>query len=322
MAKHEITLFKTQMSVKSAYLGAECATQAFVCNAKLPCKHGNNGIQDPILGEHYCSLLCSTQHICLAPDVNEVSIGLSSKWQDPLITFGWDLTPPHLKVKYDLDKIDTPSQINALRRLFPKEQINHLMRAFCTQVSTYCPGEQSECSRLRSLGESGQLCREWMVTLPSEAHRDSVKRGYCLENDTEDCQCINRAHHSDFNDLRKGMDAQTLLSTRCWYKPCEDNNNLLLDSEEKQGCVANVCQNIINAHAQGDIDITNNTSSISCNFSKEQLDEAELLRDKVAPSPPIEHPVEMWIMLNKDNLIILSLLITAVLVSGAIMKLK
>lgn len=240
------------------------------------------------IGDHSCGLGCPKQNVCLKPDRKEADIGNSSNGSDPLISILWDIQPPNLRCIYDLDKIDTPSQVNALKKLFPNEQVNHVMRAFCTQKSTKCPDNRSGCSRLLDLDESGSMCREWLATLPSDEARDSVRREYCIHNDTDDCKCINRTKHQDFNDLRNGMDAGMISSTRCWYKPCEDNSNLLLDVEQKQECIENVCQNIIDAHAEGNINISNNTSSLSCNFSRKQLADAEAKRAaKLTPPTPV-----------------------------------
>lgn len=289
MARHVITLFKEQKSRSTTYLGHDCSAYIFYCiTPTVPCGY-TGGVQDMKIDDHSCGWGCPTQNVCLKPDRAEADIGKSSRGQDPLLSILWDVRPPNLRCLYDLDKIDTPSQINALRRLFPSEQVNHVMRAFCTQKSTKCPDNRSECSRLKALDEAGSMCREWLATLPSDESRDSVRREYCIHYDTDDCKCINRAKHSDFNDLRNGMDARLLSSTRCWYKPCEDNSNLLLDIEQKQECIANVCQNIIEAHAQGNINISNNTSSLSCSFSRKQLADAEAEREAKL-NPPVPSP--------------------------------
>ena len=290
MAKHVITLFKVQTS-KKEYLRAACSPFMFSCWHTVACRT-TGGIRDPKLRDFSCGIACPTQNVCLMPDTAEVYIGTSSKGLDPLINVVWDLTPPNIKCSYDLDNIDTPAQINALKRLFPNEQVAHVMRAFCTKKSTNCQNGRSTCSMLNDVSEAGSMCREWLGSLPSDAARDSVRREYCYYNDTDDCKCINRTQHADFNDLRAGMDARLLSSTRCWYKPCEDNSNLLLDVEQKQECIANVCQNIIDAHAQGNIDISNNTSSLNCTFTRQQLEEANAKRQaNLKPAPPSQPPI-------------------------------
>ena len=276
MSRHVITLFKTQTSRATTYVSHECSEYYFYCiTPSIPCGH-SDGIQDMKVGDHDCGWGCPTQNICLKPDRTEADIGKSSKGQDPLIHILWDVNPPNIKCVYDIDRIDTQSQINALKRLFPNEQINHVMRAFCSQTSDSCV-DMKTCSRLKSVDDSGVICREWMDSLQSDEMRDSIKREYCMRIDTPDCKCINRIKQTDFNQLTNGMDAKTLESARCWYKPCESNTNLLLDIEQKRECIANVCENIINAHAQGNIDISNNTNSLSCSFTKEQLNSKPII---------------------------------------------
>jgi len=289
MSSHVVTLFKTQVSRSSTYLGHECEPNVFYCvDRTVPCGY-TGSIQDMIVGEHSCGWGCLPQNVCLRPDKSEAYIGLSSNGRDPLVVLTWDVTPPNLKCVYNLNNIDTLSQINALKRLFPPDQFNHAIRSFCTKPSNNCPSDLNSCSRLKAADEFGSICREWMSSLSSDNMRDSVKREYCLTHDTDDCKCINRAKQPDFIALRNGMDAQTLESTRCWYKPCETNSNLLLDIEQKQECVANVCQNIINAHARGNIDIRNNTSSLNCSFTKQEMDKANAVRDKIL-NPPKPQP--------------------------------
>lgn len=280
MPQHVVTLFKTQTSRNSVYVSHECTPYIFYCLSNVPCKY-TGGVQDMKTGDHSCGLGCPTQNICLKPDRSEADIGKSSKGLDPLIALVWDIKPPNLRCIYNVDNIDTPSQINALKRLFPHEQVDHVMRAFCGGTSEQCTFNVKLCSKLKSLDESGVMCREWLSSLPTDELRDSVRREFCLNNNTDDCKCINRSKQPDFIKLRNGMDAQTLASTRCWYKPCENNSNILLDVEQKQQCIANVCQNIINAHARGNIDINTNTSNINCSFTKQQMAQADSERNKI-----------------------------------------
>ena len=100
------------------------------------------------------------------------------------------------------------------------------------------------------------------------------------------------------------MNANTISSARCWFKPCEDNSNLLLDVEQKQECVSNICQTIIEAHAQGNININDNTSSLSCSFTKNQLADANAKREELLnpkqPKPPATTPENPYFNLFLD----------------------
>ena len=275
---HIVTLFKKQNSRNSTYLSHDCSQYFFYCiDRTVPCGY-TAGIQDLQIDTHSCGLGCPQQNVCLRPDRDEASIGLSRSGLDPLVSLTWDLKPPALKCVYDVNRIDTLSQINKLRNLFPEDQVNHIMGEFCSLQSTSCPSGRKLCSLLTSIGEPGEICRDWLSKLPSASIRDAVRKEYCIYEDTDDCKCINRTKHAEYNDLKTGVDPNTLLAAKCWYKPCEDGDNLLLESEQASACSPNICQNIINAHAKGNINIRDNESSISCSFTPDQLKEADASR--------------------------------------------
>lgn len=275
---NNIILFKTQASTKTVY-SHECASLTSYCYETLPCAM-TYGIRDPAVDSKTCAAgLCPSQLYCLKPDRTEAYIGLSSRGVDPLVHFGWDIKPPDLVCIYDPDHIDTDNQLNALHRLFPMNQINHAMRLLCTdKPGTLCKDANKTCSRLKSFDRIGRRCQEWLDTVTIPEVKDSIRREYCLHFDTDDCTCINRTKRKDFNDLKNGMDATTLASSKCWYKPCEDNDNILLDVDQANVCNPSICQNIINAHSNGSINIANNTNSLSCNFTKEEIDNLSVSR--------------------------------------------
>lgn len=311
MARHVIVLFKKQTSRATTYKSHDCYDSLFYCYEEtVPCGY-TDGVQDPVVGTIACNTGCVGQNLCLKPDPAEGDIGLSSSGLNPLIDISWDLVPYNIKCSYDLDRIDNELQINAIKNKFPSEQFNHIMRAFCTQKSTSCLIGRTECSRLTANDTSGEMCREWLGSISTEL-QDSVKREYCIKNNTDDCKCINRSRQSDFNELKNGMNAQTLSSARCWYKPCDDNSNILLDSEQKQECRANICQNIIEAHASGNIDINNNTSSLNCNFTAKQIDDANEER-KSKMSKPIPPPKTLLSFLSDNKVIIMFIVVIVIL---------
>ena len=323
MARHVIVLFKKQESRKTTYPGYDCYNGLFYCiDETVPCRY-TDGIQDPVVGTVNCALGCPAQNLCLKPDPAEGDIGLSSYGLDPLLNISWDIVPYNIKCFYDLDRIDTESQINAIKNKFPAEQFNHIMRAFCVQKSTSCLLGRPECSRLTAVDTSGEMCREWL-SKQDNGFQDSVKREYCIKNNTDDCKCINRSRQSDFNELKNGMNAQTLSSSRCWYKPCDDNSNILLDSEQKQSCQANVCQNIIEAHANGNIDINNNTSSLNCNFTSKEIEAANEARksklSKPSPTNTTKNTTPYFISFLSDNKVIIVIVIVIFIVITLLLK--
>jgi hypothetical protein len=268
----DIILFKTQQSRKTVY-SHECAPWTSYCYETVPCRI-TYGIRDPTLDTKTCAVgLCPPQLQCLKPDKTEAYIGLSSQGVDPLVHFGWDIKPPDLVCIYDADHIDTDAQLNNLKKLFQPNQLNHAMRLLCTdKPGSICKDAKKTCSRFKSFDSIGRRCQEWLDTVTISEVKDSIRREYCLHFDTDDCSCINRTKRQDFNTLKNGMDATTIASSKCWYKPCDDNDNILLDVDQQNICNPTICQNIINAHANGSINIENNTSSLSCNFTKQQID--------------------------------------------------
>lgn len=318
MSTHTITLFKTQTSKKSTYLSHDCSQYFFYCiDRTVPCGH-TGGITDPTVGSHSCGLGCFPQNVCLKPDRSEAYIGLSSKGVDPLIHLTWDTTAPNLKCVYEVRHVDTPAQINNLIKLFPTQQIDHFMRDFCIQkVDKNCAGNRRECSRLAAIDNGGLLCREWLDKLHPPEVKDSVKREYCLHYNTADCGCINRDKSPDFDKYK--LDAETKLSAHCWYKPCVNNDNLLLDEENRKECKANICQSIIEAQANGNIDISDNLSSLNCNFTGEQLKKASI---EPPPHPVVAkyNNVVQWISERQMSVIGISIVIViAVVVIAVVM---
>ena len=270
---------KVQTSRESTYVGDECNPYFFYCNDTTPCGY-TNGVQDLEVGKSPCRWSCPDQNVCLKPDRFECAIGLDSKNNDPLTLITWDQRAPNLKCMYDLNKIDKIDQLRAYSSKFKDDSINTVMGAFCgKRVSTDCAaGLGGECSRFLAVNDGGRVCREWMASLPRDS-QDAVMRDYCLANDTEDCKCINRTTDPDYQRLKS---LGNYFSDRCWYRPCANSESIYLVPNRvgSAECAANVCQQIIEAHAEGKIDISGNVNQINCAFPE------AIPPGKKDPTPP------------------------------------
>ena len=268
MSNHTLIGRKTQTSRETYYISHECDPYIFYCYDTVPCGY-TGGVQDLNIGESTCPRYCPNQNVCLRPDREECTIGLNSSGQDPLLSVTWDGRAPNLKCIYDLNKIDTADQLRVYAKKFQTSQnIDTIMGAFCGKkyTSSDCAdGLNGECSRLLARNEEGRMCRDWMASLTSD-RQDAIMRDYCLSNDTLDCKCINRNNDPEYNHLKS---LGNYFSDNCWYKPCSNSSSIYLvpNNLSSKTCATNVCQQIIDAHANGNIDIGGNTNQINCNFS-------------------------------------------------------
>lgn len=287
MSQHRLTTRKVQTSKTPTYVSHDCDPYIFYCYDTVPCGY-TGGVQDMEVGKSGCPRLCPDQNVCLKPDRQECSIGLDSKGQDPLLVVTWDERAPNLRCVYDLDRIDRADQLRVFDAKFDTDaSVNSLMGAFCGKhVSAHCAdGLKGECSRYLSLDEEGKLCREWLASRPRDG-QDAAMRDYCLNNDTLDCKCINRTNDPDYIRLKS---LGNYFSDNCWFKPCSNSESIYLvpNRVSSAQCATNVCQQIIDAHAEGKIDITGNVNQINCNFG-----------DKSFPGKPQSASWYDWLIAN------------------------
>src|SRR5579864_3712283 len=264
---HYVMARKRQTSQHPTYLAHECESNPFYCLSTIPCRV-RDGVRDLAVDTISCGIFgeCPQQNVCLQPDVLECTIGRDSKGNDPLLAIQWDERAPNLKCTYNLDYIDRVDQLNVYMDKFDEQHKNTLYSAFCgKRVDSPCPSKLAGgCSRFLALDETGNACRRWMSTLPRDT-QDAVMRDYCLRNDTIDCKCINRTSDPDYERVK---DLNNYFTDNCWYKPCANSENVYLvpNRLSENACATNVCQQIIDAHAKGQIEITGNTNNINCNF--------------------------------------------------------
>lgn len=281
---HVLIARKVQTSKDNSYQSYECNPYFFYCNPTVPCGY-SYGIQDHEIGKQWCPRGCSDQNICAKPDRKECTIGLDSNGRDPLIRTVWDEKAPNIECAYELDKIDRVEQLQVYASKFKDSPyIDTMMGAFCGKhVSTDCAsGLDNECSRYLSTDEEGKMCRQWMATLSRDS-QDALMRNYCLSNSTKDCKCINRSTDPEYNRMKS---LSNFFSDNCWYKPCSNSESIYLVPHRltENKCATNICQQIIDAHAQGNVTIEGNTSQINCNFKA----------DEFQPNPPQTPQSTSW----------------------------
>lgn len=212
-----------------------------------------------------CAGLCRHQPVCVHPDRQECSIGLGANKEDPLISYGWDNTAPNLKCIYNLDNINTRSQVLNFKDKFGMS--DDVEMRYCTQKVATCPDNMNYCSRLKSTGEGGDECRKWLESQPKNV-QDATIQNYCLRNNTEDCKCVNRSK----NDAYVSAKGSYVFSDGCWYIPCANKSGQYLVPSNliNPDCPDNVCTQVYDFVKTGNISIDNVKNDIMCDFSSQK----------------------------------------------------
>lgn len=221
-----------------------------------PCR-STNGIEDHTYGlEECCFGLCPPKRMCAKPDKGQCFIGLSKDGEDPLVSVGWFHKAPFIKCKYDPQKVNTVEQL----KHFNLNNALGFVVNFCSKESTTCAKPQSKCSKLLSLDEDGMYCRLFVSKHPEL--KSNIITQYCGNHSYNyDCKCVNRHLYKDYKDSKEGHP----IPDNCWYKPCT-NDNILNKDSKVEGCPTNMCNIILDAHANKNVAFTNN--EINCNFNK------------------------------------------------------
>lgn len=209
-----------------------------------------------------CGGLCRHQPVCVQPDREECEIGRGLNKEDPLISYGWDGVAPKLKCVYNLDNINTRSQVSKFTDKFGMN--DDVEMKYCTQKVTTCPNRMKSCSRLKSIGEGGDECRKWFESKPKNI-QDATIQNYCLRNDTEDCKCVNRAKNNAYI-AGKGS---YVFSDGCWFVPCANKSGQYLVPSNliKPDCPSEVCTQVLEFVKTGNVSIDNLKNNITCDFS-------------------------------------------------------
>jgi hypothetical protein len=222
--------------------------------------------EENALKSECCGGLCRHQPVCVQPDREECEIGRGVNDEDPLIEYGWEGVAPNLKCVYNIDNVNTRSQV--LKFIDKFGMNDDIEMKYCTQkVTTACPNGMKSCSRLKSIGEGGDECRKWFESRPKNI-QDATIQNYCLRNNTEDCKCVNRSK----NDAYISGKGSYVFSDGCWYVPCANKSGQYLVPSNliKPDCPNNVCTQVYDFIKTGNVSIDNVKNDIMCDFSSQK----------------------------------------------------
>jgi len=278
--------FTQQKSTKTAYdTGQPC--DCFTCTAFTVNREcgKTDGMDDWEFGHEACCFTCPNKRQCAKPDPGDCTIGFDSHKRDPLTRVTWNGNGPNLKCIFDVNKINTLEQIDLFKQRFGTgNDYNAVLANYCQQSSDTCiidpeTGQNMpKCSRLKSTGKDGELCRSWF-NRQGAADQNTVVQNYCAINNTPDCKCVNRAINEVYRSLKVGKD----INDGCWFTPCANPQSYLQTSDiVNPTCPSNYCETIYNIIKDRDVTIDNVKNEINCKFAPEP--------PKPTPVPPTPTP--------------------------------
>jgi hypothetical protein len=248
-------------NINAQYITEPCGSRSFVGNQPLPCEKTDN-VTDQFIENVRCGAFALDIKKCAKPDFFQCQIGESSKKESPVVSVTWLNEPPNIRCFFDQTKIDTINQLNNFKTLFgDTEQFRLLASRFCSlNTSSKCL-KTGKCSRLKSIDDEGNFCRSFFNNQTPDA-QESIAQNICFSNpDLAECSCFTRS--SDTNYKRLAISAP--FKDSCWYVPCRDSfNNFIPQDLKNPTCPANVCQFIIDAANNNNVNISEIQSSIAC----------------------------------------------------------
>jgi hypothetical protein len=195
------------------------------------------------------------KNICSKPDPSVCDIGLDSKGQDPLVSWGWhkgwedvvsnagQLDQPIVRCSYNSDRVNTPSQIEAIKAKFDQTDTPHInaskkwqtardfaARKLCSIVTTQnckknpLTGSQiPKCTVMMQDSEDGKWCQYLR-----EKESGTLGTSICNKHpDLEECKCLLRFNDPDYvalaadRSLQDSMAHHNGSADSCWYGPCQ-----------------------------------------------------------------------------------------------------
>jgi hypothetical protein len=282
--------FTIQKSTKTEYdTGQPC--DCFSCTAFTTdrrCGQTDN-MDDWQFGQEACCFTCPNKRHCAKPDPSECNIGTDSHKRDPLTRVTWNGRGPNLRCIFDLNKINTLEQIDNFKQQFGTTgDYNNIIANYCQQSSDTCVIDPDtgknmpKCSRLKSTGKDGELCRGWF-NQQAKPVQDTVVQNYCAVNNTPDCKCVNRAQNDVYRSLKIGK----VINDGCWFTPCANPQSYLQTTEvENPSCPDNFCDVIYNIIKDRDVTIDNIKNDVNCVFKPEPKPTPPPQPTPPAPTPP------------------------------------
>lgn len=251
-------------NVSAQYITEPCGTRSFVGNNPLPCEKTDN-ITDQLIEEIRCGSFALDVKRCAKPDPLQCEIGLSSKNESPVTSVTWLGRSPQIRCFYDSTKIDTINQLQNYKTLFgDTDDYKKLATQFCLNGLSQKCSKGNQCSKFRSVDDEGIFCRTFYNT-QSLAAQESLGQNVCFANaQLPECSCYTRA--SDENYKKLSLSAP--FKDSCWYIPCRDSFSNLIPSDLRDPvCPTNVCQFILDAANNKNVNISDINSTIDCKFS-------------------------------------------------------
>lgn len=271
----------------------------------------------PIDWDTCCGGLCRQTLKCLPPQKKVCSV---SDTNDEFVAASWssvnhsEVTEhPDLICTFDKTKF-TPESLVAYRKKFGKDSkyLEILTMLASRPAKTRClnpvcqtsaDGSSTNCSSSTSTDGSGDAIVKKCSSLSEDSHDGFLLRrelGFCSDSekmeivktvcgktaDFDDCRCFNKLIVDTNYALLKSFHN---YDDRCWYLPCVDSYSLSHYTEPKDvptSCPTNMCQVIIDAARNKNVDISKIQNTLNCSFD----DKKQLLPP---PTPPSQkYPTE------------------------------
>jgi len=251
--------------------------------------------------EACCGGLCRQTLKCLPPQEKVCSV---SQTNVEFVKASWSSSNPNdvsktpdLVCTYDKTKF-TPESLVAYRKKFGKDSkyfeilailasrpatekcLNPVCQTSQDGSTMTCSSKDvaSKCSSLSEDSHNGFLLRRELGFCSDAEKMDIVKTVCGRTADFDDCRCFNKLIvDSNYALLKKIHN----YDDRCWYLPCVDSyslSNYIQSNDIPTSCPNNMCQVIIDAARNQNVDISKIENTLNCSFAE---------RKQVLPPPTL-----------------------------------
>lgn len=235
-----------------------------------------------------CCVTCPSKRVCTYANIGECNIGKSKRGYDPVVSVNWYDVKPQIQCKYNLNMIDTITQLEAFRSMYGEtEDFKHGVIKYCSgQATSMCPPDpytglpQYACSKLTTNGEDGIWCRNYVFKYPEMY--DNISLTYCANYDTTDCECINRTSSPTYIAMKPANP----IPDSCWWTACSNKGKFLVPSDLlNPDCPDNMCQQFFQVEdVGGNVDVSDLNNTINCTFI-DNGDEVDVYEPGQEPNP-------------------------------------
>lgn len=235
------------------YTPGTCGCQPNLDSKTIPCDPGDIqiGLKKCCGRQNPPQPICSKIDSSVCPSFNNTR-PMNVSWTMEHVNQGENV--PMITCLYNREQIKTTEDIQQWISLNGKDsQLNEkILPLFCNQSVSTCPIDpttdkpMSQCNRLVSTGEDGNICRDWANTNPDL--RNQLVDDYCLKNNTPDCLCFHREDIT--NSTYKNLSRDISAPPNCWYRPCMDQNTYLVPGSmlNNTNCPSDTCDQVNRAY--------------------------------------------------------------------------